>query len=378
MNDLFKHITFCNTDEDNLLYPGKLNVDENGDPIITHTSTQEDYDRSRRITDKKHGITPLLELGVKYNNPNFTQKDLNPNSKINPLSGTDFFNIQDRGLLMKKLIPHVTDEDFNPVLMEPKEPITYKHFLPDLNPYALVGDPRFTLGCALQTVYQEFVPRIKACEEIAEAGGVGVKEDCICSEDGQQIRKASDTVMFAANRTLLDPTLKIKVPCFPTAQEIETFFNIKRDLALANHAEAFVRYIKLCYLSNPLWHADPVLLPQYSFFFVKLVRKESLTSDKIVDKKYLKYYSDQANYVADLLGTNLIQAEDLFLDDEANNIDLTSITKSLTESPEQSFYGLNKLFNEQFIPKIPGITELIRFGEQIPDYTSMACPSGII
>ena len=76
INKILNNPAVCNTDEDNILYPGRLNIDENGDPIITPFSTKEDYERSRRITDKKHGVTPLLELGVKYNNPNFTKADL--------------------------------------------------------------------------------------------------------------------------------------------------------------------------------------------------------------------------------------------------------------------------------------------------------------
>jgi hypothetical protein len=366
--------TVCNTDDDNLLYPGRLNTDENGDPIITPFSTLADYERSREITDKKHGVTPILKLGVKYNNPDFTKQDLNPNANFNPLSATaDMFNPPDRGLLMKKLMTRVSDEDFNPVLMEPSEPITYKHFLPDLNPYALVGDPRFSLGCALQAVYQEFIPRIKACEEIAEAGGVGIKEDCICSADGQQIRKASDTAMYVANRTSINPDLNIKTPCFPTAEEVETFFEIKRTQALDYHAEAFVRYIKLCYLANPLWYAEPIIIRTFNFFFVKLARKESLTSDKIILRKYLKYYSDQADYVADLLGVNLIETDNIAVETYSKDINLSEVTTQLGGSPQD---GFNRVFNQYSQIFSQPHSEMLSFALPIPDYTTMACPSG--
>jgi hypothetical protein len=373
INKILNNPAVCNTDEDNILYPGRLNIDENGDPIITPFSTKEDYERSRRITDKKHGVTPLLELGVKYNNPNFTKADLNSNINSNPLSGSNIFDIQDRGLLMKKLMTYVEDEDFNPVLMEPKEPITYKHFLPDLNPYALVGDPRFSLGCAMQAIFQEFVPRIKACEEIAEAGGVGIKEDCICSADGQQIRKASDTALYVANRTTINPDLNIKTPCFPKADEVETFFQIKRTQALEYHAESFVRYIKLCYLANPLWYAEPVIVRAFNFFFVKLSKRESISSDKIVTRKFLKYYSDQSNYVANLLGTNLIEVENLAVQSYSSGLDLNAITAELGGNNQSGFNDVFQQYSQIFSKNG---AELMSLGLPIPDYTTMPCPSG--
>lgn len=374
MYDL-SNITPCKTDDDNVFYPGQLNVDANGNKLITANSTPEDYIKSFKDVSKKHGVINILDLKVKYNNSGFGKEELNPHhTQSNPLSGGNYYSAPDRTAYFKKIMPLLEkedeDSDFNPLLAEPEEEITIKHLLPDLNPFATVGDPRYTLGCAMQQIYQEFYPRILACQEIADAQGAGIKDDCICSEDGQQIRKASQVAIFAANRTITDYTSGLKKPCLPTTDEISAFFDAKINEAREAHTMSFVRYIKLCYLSNPQWKADPVILKNPAFFFVKLY-KTLVGETKPSEAKFLRYYYDQADRVAELLGVELIKTDTILATEN-----LKDITEQLKSVPKD-FYSLIKEGRRLTPTAFFEIEAAKEFAQPIPDYTTMPCPSGV-
>lgn len=368
-------ITNCDTPTDAYVYPGKLNVDENGKPLITSTSTPEDYKKSILHSAHKYGLKHFSEFGVSYPNTKVGKEDINP-------SDVDPNKLKDRTSFFQKIIPEVENENFDPLLAHPDIPNweqgpDIRSFLPDLNPKTLQGDPRWTAGCALQAMMQKFVPRIKAYEEMLNCGGVTVDDECnICTEDGIPITKAS-ALLLNVIKEIPDSSSKCgKTVPIITPDEVTNFMMDHMNQSLRDHSDAFVEYLKRNYLeiSEHPWDIELYAMEGISFFFVKLFRKNlnpptqkqkleatgidfknaelkmgpenfqkymesinnptNLDEDLMLENVYLRYYPDQKEYIASSLNKEI------------------KITARLLVSP------LN-------------LSAVSSFSKPIPDYTSM-------
>lgn len=322
-----------NTGYDEKYYPGTLNKDGKGNDILSQDSADLDsFENSAKAQRTKMNVKLPSEIGSKFPNPAFGP-DIVPGNTTDPS-----YNILP---LLQRLAGHAEDEDFEGSLKEPAENIDPRAFLPDLNALALVGDPRWSLGSALQAMTQKFQPRIEAYTAVLEQGATTITDGYFCTDDGTKIAVAPDDVV----RSFAGP---------PTIEEIiEEFVNL-RDKANLNHAEAFVRYLKRNYLDKE-WFAEAVFINPPGFFFIKVTHyrqpKQKLDPD---DFHYFRYYSDMKDIVIGLLGISLEQKNHLAV---FNPTTVSEHNSSNNTTPDQSNARQAKALSELM--------------QNIPDYTKM-------
>jgi hypothetical protein len=320
----------CETPTDAPIYPGKLNFDKYGNQILTPQSKLTDYIQSIKLNAERYGAVHPSEWTQKYPNPAFPQEVVDP-------PGEDPFKPKNLNPLFGRLIPYLKNTAFKseedplnsdiPMMSEPVEEFDYRTVMPDLNAKSMVGDPRISDGCIMQSVFQEFLPRIEAYTELLNSGGVSVEDNCICNKDGIKIAQASPLLLQVVNSS---PNKKIS-PI--TAEEIINFVLEKREIALQAHADAFVEYINKKFPIEE-WPYRKAFFMEIGFFFIKISKQPFIsemslsplspegTNTNIVnnfktlnaasDIKFFRYYSDQKDYVVEKLkidletGSNLV------------------------------------------------------------------------
>jgi len=287
--------------ENESYYPGTLNRNKYNEKIIKDFSSESEHVASIKNQAKVHGGVHPTDMKFKYTYPDIGEDVFAYGDSPDGPNGVPQINYE----LMAKLNEHLDDPDFNPILAEPEVPITPRSIMPDLNAFSQVGDPRWSLGAAIQKMYQMFLTRINIWQEISEAGGTIIKDEFICLADGTIIKKASvETLNYLnslteAGQTTVSTTtdgtgstvtnvgstagVTLKTEKYeikpPTAQELVDTFNAEQKAAMKRHADAFIKFIKINYLT-PIyvpsiddykpWDVAACLLNPPGFLFLRL------------------------------------------------------------------------------------------------------------
>jgi hypothetical protein len=325
--------TLPENDPNNDWFPDSLNTDQDGNPILTADSGLEDYIASLKGQAVSMGTKHPSEAKATYPNPSISKEDLDPSGDPN--------KPKDRTSLMKKLIPQVENEDFDNHIRGVDVPLEPKALMPDLNALHRKGDPRWSLGAALQEMYQYFLPRIQAYTEMLEAGGAAVDVNCnICTEEGVAIKSGSPLVAKVSKelRTQLNNADNLIVLSAPNTAEVYEYFTTRKDKAFKRHADAFVEYVQTKYLSQG-YLGEAAFIDPPGFFFVKLTL-EKVSYDEYgqeiddSDLVCLRYYSDQKDYVVAALNINLIEAQSLAVQDETMKKSLKTLSALSMDIPD--------------------------------------------
>lgn len=286
------NFSFYDTGKDQEYYPGTLNTDNQGNRLLTATSTEEELQNSSIQTAHNMGVAHPLDIKPVWNDPDFPEEIASPMGM-----NTDNPTIpKDRSALLRAMDKRIKkDDNFDTSnIMGLSHPIDLKSFLPDLNPYSLMGDPRWSLGFAMQTVMQKVMPMINEYVKSVTPTAAYINDmGQFCDLDGNPVPVETlnnSAFTYDANGILdfskTDFT-KIKKP--PTAQEIKKIFLQSKDEAFRKHADAFIKYLKDNYLNIPdrvissesephkivqlAWKAQPVYLKFAGMFFIKLTQE---------------------------------------------------------------------------------------------------------
>jgi hypothetical protein len=298
IQDIVEHVPIDNSSE---VYTSTVNKDTNNEPIITPTSTVEDHIYSQRYQAISHGT--ILPVDIKYVYPN---KDF-PASLVESSTQEDPYGINyDPSAFHQKLARAALDENFNGELKLPEIFPEWKAFLPDINAWSLVGDPRWTLGYALQGMFQWWWPRVKAYIDYLTNKGLIIKNNYICDADGQQIIEYTEDNL---NSLLIqgNPSATADIPKPVTAEEILAEFNRQRINALQKSADAFVEYIRKKYLDRGFF------VESYYYHPMRLFVLKCYNLDykgALMNVKYVKYYHDQIDYIINKLKIPIQQVND--------------------------------------------------------------------
>jgi len=223
------------TPSDAEYYPGTLNRDENGNKIITDFTNTSQFENSLKYHQEKNGgVEPKFEYPMAH--MGFTKDVIDPPKPENGLPQVNYE-------FLKKMEPYLQDPNFNVEDIVKITPPSKKALLPDLAPYTIVGDPRWSHGAGLQAAYQEFFPKIDAWEEVVKLGGVQVIDTYICGPTGDPIKLASPIAIKYFNSKP------------PTAKEIRDFTKSSRDAALHKFSDAFVKFLQQNFL-DPVWNPN--------------------------------------------------------------------------------------------------------------------------
>ena len=270
-------------------FPGALNKSPDGSDILTPHSSEADFEKSAIQSSHNMGVPHPSEITAKFSDPEFPASIASPLG-FNPDNPTE---IKDRKALLARLVAKAEDENFDPSkIIGLSHELDQKSFLPDLNPLSLIGDPRWSMGAAMQSMYQQFLPRIDSyLKSITPAASFVNEKGQICDADGNPIEtsQASPLVSYDVNGNV---TYNIPenstLPKPPTVEEMKAAFLAAKDAAFKNHADAFVLYLRKNYLEIPVrilskypprtiaalaWIAVPVYLEFAGFFFMKLTQQ---------------------------------------------------------------------------------------------------------
>lgn len=146
-----------------------------------------------------------------------------------------------------------------------------------------VTDGRFSLGLVLSSVYAEYLPRLQARREIGAAGGCQIINSYICDADGVPIIKASSNCPPNVNANKITG-----------GEVVDMIFNLYTKTQ-KEHSDNFLNYLKTKYSG---WTVQLVLYTFANFFIIILNKTDEKTT-------YIKYFFDQANYIASQLEISL-------------------------------------------------------------------------
>ena len=200
-------------------------------------------------------------------------------------------------------------ETYNPVVYY--NPVDLNSQIQDPSVFNTAGDPRFTLGTLLSSAYAEFLPRIQAYQEVADAGGCQVINEYICDIDGNPLAVASSNCAGISNIGIIDP------------QEVISFVDTQYSAAVQNHADKFVTYLQTNFISQG-WTLVLVSIPALFIFYVKATKTGQTTV-------FIKYYVDQLGYVAQKLG--MIPVIKLATDTWESTTDAPALMNSFIAGP---------------------------------------------
>jgi hypothetical protein len=176
-------------------------------------------------------------------------------------------------------------EDVDPVIAgEPDFAIDAQR--PDFESLQSVGDPRFTLGTLLSSVYQRYERKIELLVDIQRAGGCQVIENYICTEDGTPVKEVSDSCR-GVDTTPMD------------VEEVISFVTVSYNQAIVSDADGFVNFLQTEYL-NKGWSVFLYTYADIPLFFVRTNRQS--------ENKFFRYYYEQKDYVATSLNLTISTA----------------------------------------------------------------------
>lgn len=173
-----------------------------------------------------------------------------------------------------------------------------------------VGDPRFSLGQAMQNAFNVFIPRQQALIEVKNAGGCQIINEYICDSDGVPIVKAS------SNCAGLSGNLRIQ------QNEIIDYVKTSFFNAIQNQSDSFVTYINDNYVAKG-YTLNILDFSSLHILSLKLTKPNYETV-------FFKYFYDQKDYLSKSFGTALTEVglADNFLQSSTNNPALSSYNTS--------------------------------------------------
>jgi hypothetical protein len=151
------------------------------------------------------------------------------------------------------------------------------------------GDPRYPLNVATKAMFDTFLPRQLAYQEVVDAGGCQIINNYICDSDGNPIVKASVNCKPGVNIEVIKP------------KEVEEFTKTSFNNALIAEADAFVNFLNVNYLNNG-WTAILYDMLFVNQFVIKLKKANS-------SNVYFKYFYDQKNYISSSLQIPLTESD---------------------------------------------------------------------
>lgn len=169
------------------------------------------------------------------------------------------------------------------------EPIYIDEYPVNLDYYTGSGDPRYPMNVALKDMYDEFLPRQAAYQEVVEAGGCQIVNEYICDADGNPIIKASEQCKTTTNISVIQP------------QEIVDFVNTSFANAVKTESDSFIDYLKTNYINNG-WKIQLFDVSMLYLFLVKITKTNN-------NNVYIKYFYDQKDYVSSALNIPLTFSE---------------------------------------------------------------------
>jgi len=189
--------------------------------------------------------------------------------------------------------------------------------------FANSGDQRHSLGKALKSAYDEFLPRINAYTEVVEAGGCQIINEYICDSDGNPIIKASPNCMQVANTVTAQTNNGAINVNILKPQEVVDFVNKDYQNSVKLQADSFINYIKTNYI-NQNWFVKLCDMKEINTFYV-----QATAANK--DYVYLKYYYDQKDNIAKGLNLELNVLQ--FDNDIVSRGDMNNFMLSIKQQP---------------------------------------------
>jgi hypothetical protein len=220
--------------------------------------------------------------------------------------------------LSQKLVTKINDENYNPNLVDATRGLKQESFYGDISPYALIGDPRWSLGAAMQSMLQFVLPRNNAYQAFLELGATQVINNEPCDAEGMPIANIPQNITEAFVQGPVD------------IEEMQTHFDNTKNDALKTHLNAFVAYIRKVYLSRN-YKIDAVFITTPRFFFVKLYTGENTAPQNL---EFLRYYHDQAQNVADELQIPLQTVQGLSISQESFQQNYSSMYSLMRDIPD--------------------------------------------
>lgn len=278
------------------VYPDSLNFDASTKkPILTQESTSiEEHIYSQKYQAATMGAVHPVDIKPIYSNPNFPASLVDADPEKDP----DGLLFKDNALL-QKLATFATKEDFDGNIKQPSHDLDWRALLPDLNAMTFEGDPRWSLGHAVQNVFQKFWPEIQNYIDFLRSQGITVVNNYICDIDGNPIEEATVEALTKYNTNSDD-----SAPPIPTAQRIGEYFDKTMEEAFNRHADGFIYFIKNYYLEQGYfvegyYHHPTRLFTIKTYITTYTGSIESLT--------YFKYYPDRIDYVINRLRIPFIE-----------------------------------------------------------------------
>ncbi len=190
------------------------------------------------------------------------------------------------------------------------EPLYLDDYPVNLDYYVGSGDPRYPMNIAMKDMYDEFLPRQIAYQEVVDAGGCQIVNEYICDGDGNPIVRASEKCKNATNISVIQP------------QEIVDFVNTSFANALKKESDSFIDYLKINYINNG-WKLQMFDVSMLYLFLIKLTKQNS-------SNLYIKYFYDQKDYVSSALNVPLkfSEMDENFLDSTDNPLDFLKAMQS--------------------------------------------------
>lgn len=192
------------------------------------------------------------------------------------------------------------------------EPLYLDEYPVDLNYYAGSGDPRYPMNVAMKDMYDEFLPRQAAYQEVVDAGGCQIVNEYICDADGNPIVRASQQCKNIVNINVIQ------------TEEIVDFVNTSYANALKAESDSFINFLNTDYINNG-WDIQLFDVPMLYLFLIKITKTNS-------SNIYTKYFYDQKDYVSSVLNIPLKVSEmdENFLDSTDKPLDFLKAMQAVS------------------------------------------------
>ncbi len=169
------------------------------------------------------------------------------------------------------------------------EPLYLDDYPVNLDYYVGSGDPRYPMNVGLKDMYDEFLPRQIAYQEVADAGGCQIVNEYICDGDGNPIVRASEKCKSVTNISVIQP------------QEVLDFVKTSLSNAIKKESDSFVEYLKINYINNG-WKIQMFDISMLYLFLIKISKQNN-------SNVYIKYFYDQKDYVSTSLNIPLVESD---------------------------------------------------------------------
>jgi hypothetical protein len=164
----------------------------------------------------------------------------------------------------------------------------------------------------MKDMYDEFLPRQAAYQEVVDAGGCQIVNEYICDADGNPIVRASQQCKNIVNINVIQ------------TEEIVDFVNTSYANALKAESDSFINFLNTDYINNG-WDIQLFDVPMLYLFLIKITKTNS-------SNIYTKYFYDQKDYVSSVLNIPLKVSEmdENFLDSTDKPLDFLKAMQAVS------------------------------------------------